>query len=249
MKSRTRSRNRRGSNTPSITTCSSGRCGSARRSPDDGAPGLEPLAPGGERADARLHAVGDDQQRVGGEQRGDLGLVGLELLEGGPDRGVLVGRVLQLDDRQRQAVDEEHDVRPAVVLVLDDGELVDGQPVVVVGIVEVDHPRLRAADRAVGRAVLHRHAVHEQAMHRAVARRQLRAFGPRELAEGVVERLGGQTAVEPRQRVAQPLRQHDLAVVAALRGRLAGRDLRAVPDRPADALEPGEGGLLRRRIR
>ena len=67
--------------------------------------------------------------------------------------------------RQRKAVDEEHHVRPAVVLVLDDRELVDRQPVVVVRIVEVDHPRLRAADGAVLRAVLDRHAVHQQAMH------------------------------------------------------------------------------------
>ena len=144
----------------------------------DGAPGLEPLAPGGERADTRLHAVGDDQQRVRSEERRDLGLVGLELLEGRPDGGVLVRRVLELDDRQRQAVDEEHDVRPAAVLVLHHGELVDRQPVVGGRVLEVQHPRLGAADRAVGRAVLHRHPVHEQAMHRAVARRQLRTLRP-----------------------------------------------------------------------
>ena len=76
-------------------------------------------------------AVGDDQRLVGGEQRRDLRLVGLELVEGAPDGGVLVGGVLQLDDRERQAVDEQHDVRPALVLALDDGELVDRQPVVV----------------------------------------------------------------------------------------------------------------------
>ena len=119
--------------------------------------------------------------------------------------------------RQRQAVDEHHDVRPAVVLVLDDGELVDRQPVVVVGVVEVEHPRLRPADRAVGRAVLDRHAVHQQAVDGAVARHQRRPFGARELAEGVVERLGGQRRVELRERVAQPLRQHDLAVVCRAR--------------------------------
>ena len=136
----------------------------------DGAPGLEPLASGGERANARLHPVGDDQQRVRGEERRDLGLVGLELLEGRPDGGVLVRRVLELHNRQWQAVNEEHDVRPAAVLVFRHGELVDRQPVVCVGVVEVQHPRLGAADLAVGRAVLHCHPVHEQAMHRAVAR-------------------------------------------------------------------------------
>src|SRR5207245_7838708 len=81
-------------------------------------------------------------------------------------------------------------------------------------------------------------------MHRAVARQQLRALGPSELAEGVVQRLGGQTAVELREGVAQALFQYDLPVVAALSGALTGRDLGTVPDRPADALEPGEGGVF-----
>ena len=36
----------------------------------DGAPGLEPLPPGGERADARLGAVGDHERLVHGEQGG-----------------------------------------------------------------------------------------------------------------------------------------------------------------------------------
>ena len=106
-----------------------------------------------------------------------LGLVRLELLEGGPNRRVLVSSVLQFDERQRQAVDEQHDVRTPRVLVLADGELVGGEPVVVVGIGEVDHPRLRAADGAILRPVLYRHAVHEQAMHGTVARLQRRPFG------------------------------------------------------------------------
>jgi hypothetical protein len=46
-------------------------------------------------------------------------------VEGRPDRGVLVGGVLELEDGQGEAVDEEHNVRPAGVLVLGDAELVD----------------------------------------------------------------------------------------------------------------------------
>jgi hypothetical protein len=168
----------------------------------DGAPGLEPLAPGSERADTRLHPVGDDQQRVRGEEQWDLGFVGLELLEGRPDRGVLVRSVLELHDGQRQAIDEEHNVQPAAVLVLRHGALVDGQPVVSGRVLEVQHPRLCAADLAVGRAVLHCHPVHEQAMHRAVARRHFRALRPGELAEGVVQCCGWQTAVKLRESVA-----------------------------------------------
>ena len=66
-------------------------------------PRHEPLAVGGEGADARVNAVGDDQRLVEGEQGWNLPFVGLELVEGGPDGGVLVRGVLQLHDRQRQA--------------------------------------------------------------------------------------------------------------------------------------------------
>ena len=60
----------------------------------DGAPDLEPFLIGRERADARLRTVGDDEEFVVVEQRGDLSGVGLELFVGVPDRGLLVGRVL-----------------------------------------------------------------------------------------------------------------------------------------------------------
>ena len=58
----------------------------------DRAPGLEPLLPGRQRADARFEAVRYDERGVEREQRRDFHLVGLKLLEGRPDRRVLVGR-------------------------------------------------------------------------------------------------------------------------------------------------------------
>jgi hypothetical protein len=63
-------------------------------------------------------------------------------------------------------------------------------------------------------------------------------FGPRQLAEGIVQRLGGQRRVEPRERVAQALGQDYLPVVVALGRGLAGGDLAAVADLPAGGLEP-----------
>ena len=63
----------------------------------DGPPGFEPLPPGGQSSHAGLHAVRENKQFIWGEERGDLGLVSLELLKGGPDRGALVGCVLQLE--------------------------------------------------------------------------------------------------------------------------------------------------------
>ena len=165
-------------------------------------------------------------------------------MEGGPDRRVLVGGVLELQHRQRQAIAEEHHVRAAAVLVLGDAELVDREPVVACGIIEVDHPRLCAADRAISVAVLDGYAIDQQAVQRAVALDQIGTLGPDEVAERIVQRFGGQCWVEPGQRIAQPLRQHDLAVVAPLsRGHVRG-DVGAVGHAPAGALQPGQGGLF-----
>ncbi len=58
------------------------------------------------------------------------------------DGCVLIGRILELDDCQRQAVDKDQNVRTAVPAVLGDCKLVDGKPVVVVRIVEIQEPDL-----------------------------------------------------------------------------------------------------------
>ena len=221
-----------------------GHVGTGQRFAADGAPRLEPFHPRGERADAGLGPVGDHQQLVHGEQRRQLGLVGLELLPGLLDRGVLVGGVLELDHAQGQAVDEEHDVGTAVVLVLDDGELVDREEVVRPGVGEVDDLHRRPPHGAAGVAVLHRHAVDQHPVEGAVARLQRRPLRQGQLAEGVVQRRGGQLWVEPRQRIPQPLLQDDLPEVVALGVGGARGDVRAVCYVPADIAQPVEGGLF-----
>ena len=179
------------------------------------------------------------------EQRRDLRLVGLELLEGGPDRRVLVGRVLQLDHGERQAVDEQHDVRPARVLPLGHRELVDGEPVVVAGRVEVDD---LACAPAIEPSLRRYSTVTPSTSIRWTARLRSTSDGAssaRQLAVGVLQRLGRQVGVEAHERLAQPALQHDVAVVrvAALGARLAAAIRgRAAPRSPA--LQPGEGGVL-----
>ena len=205
------------SNTPASTTSSSGMRGGGILPPVDRAPGLEPLPARAERADARADAVGDDERRVGREERGDLRLVGLELLEGRLDRGVLVGRVLELDHGERQAVDEEHDVGPPRVLPLGDGELVDRQPVVVLRAVEVDDPRLLAGDGAVLAAVLDGDAVDQHPVDGAVALQKGGRVDARELAEGVLEGFGREGGIEASERGAKAACEDDVAVGGSVR--------------------------------
>ena len=64
------------------------------------APGLEPLLTRGKRPDTSGKPVGDDEGLVHGEQRGEFGFVRLELLPCRPNVGLLVNRVLQLDNGQ-----------------------------------------------------------------------------------------------------------------------------------------------------
>ena len=89
------------------------------------APGLEPLPACSERPDSGLDSVRNDQRCVEGKQRGDFRFVGLELLPSRPHGGILVRRVLEFDQPKRQAVDKQHDIGSALVLVLDYRKLVD----------------------------------------------------------------------------------------------------------------------------
>jgi hypothetical protein len=169
----------------------------------DGPPRLEPLCPRREGADAGFDAIGDDEHGVEGEQGGEFRLVGLELVEGAPEGRVLVRGVLEFEEHQGQAVDEQHHVGTAGVLGLAHGELVDREPVVGVGLVEVENPHLSARNRAVRAAILHGDPVHEVAMEGAVAHFHGRAFGTGELAEGVFQSLGGEIRVKVGERLAQ----------------------------------------------
>ena len=111
-------------------------------------------------------AVGDDQRRVGREQRRDLRLVGLELLERRPDRRrsrrpaflssiTASGRPLTNSTTSGRRV-----CCPSTTV-----NWLTASQSLFSGLVEVDDARLRAGDRAVRAAVLDRHAVHQHPVH------------------------------------------------------------------------------------
>ena len=90
-----------------------------------------------------------------------LRLVGLNLVKGFPDVGMHVGRILQLDQHQRQAIDEEHDIRPAGMVGTLDRVLVDRQPFVVGCIGPVNQADKIAPSFPVF-LILHRHPADQQ---------------------------------------------------------------------------------------
>ena len=215
----------------------------------DRPPRLAPLAAGRQCPDARLQPVRHDERRIEDEQRRDLRLVGLKLLEGRPDRGILVDGVLQLHDGQRQPVDEQHDIEPALVSVLDHGELVDREPVVRVRFVEVQHANLSAANPAVRVDVLHGDAGDDHPMEVAVPGLQRHTGRAGQSAQGVIECVGGQVGIETGECGPQALAQHDRTVVGAFIGWRARRDIRAVGHGPAERCEPVERKRFDRRLR
>ena len=163
------------------------------------------------------------------QQRGNLRLVGLHLGVGAPDRRVLIRRVLQLDQPQRQPVDEDHDVRPAVVLPLDHRELVHRQPVVRAHVAEIHQPHMIARDAAVGARILHRHAVAQHPVKGAVRLRERRRRHPQHLAQRLLPRLLGNGRIQPPDGLAQAPRQHHVAKRIPLRRRFTRRECGPCP--------------------
>src|SRR5690606_32943040 len=94
-------------------------------------------------------AVTDDLQHIEMKQVGDVLLVRLQLIPSSPDVRVFIARILQFDDNEWQAVNEQHYVRPARELRALDAELVDRKPVVRSDIGEVEQSHAVAAGLAV----------------------------------------------------------------------------------------------------
>ena len=90
---------------------------------------------------------------------GQLSLVGLKLLPSGPDSSVLVGRVLQFDNAQGQAVREQHNVGAARIAVFGNAELVGCQPIVGFQGVGVNNLGLLSLDGAINDLILNLNAL------------------------------------------------------------------------------------------
>ncbi len=193
----------------------------------DGAPWHETLFVGGDGADAGFQAVGDYQKGIVGEDRGDLLLVGLELVESIPDGGVFVGRVFQLEDGQRQAVYEDDDVGAAVVLALDHRELVHHEPVVGVRVLEIDEVGKPDSDGPVGPFAFHGDSLYQHAVEGPVIREQRMGLRHGRLAEGLLQGFRREVRVQPAQGFPEAIPKRHLGERAAFRRRLAWGDISA----------------------
>ena len=112
------------------------------------------------------------------------------------------------------------------------------------GIVEIDDLYLRPTNGSIVSPMLHCHAIYEHPVKGAVAGFKGRAFGARELAEGVVQRRRGQAGVQLGEGVLHPTLQRHLPIVGALGVGHARRDVRTVRHLPAQGGKPVKGSLF-----
>ena len=214
--------------------------------PLDGPPRQEPLLRSRQRPEPRFGTVRHDAELVVAHELRDavLALVRLDLVVRGPDRGVLVGRILQFDVRQRDPVHEDQDVGPARLPRSPDAELVDDEPVVRLRIVEVDQADRLGGDPVRAGPGLDRGSVDEHAVEAAVVPDKRRRVMCDHLPEGLVQDLSVQSRVQGLQRAAEPAREDDVAVVVSLTGEGTRSDLRSSEDLVAERVEPFEERFL-----
>ena len=127
------------------------------------------------------------------------------------------------------------------MLVLDDRELVDREPVVARRFAEVKHANLRAANPAVRVDVLHRHAGDEHPMEVAIPGLQRRPGRACQPAQGVFDRVVGNIGIEPGERGEQAVDQDHHAVVVPLGGWRVWCDVRTMEDGPTERFQPIQG--------
>ena len=205
-------------------------------------PRHEPFLVGRDGADARYRPVRNHAAHVRLEQLLNLGRVVLNLLEGDGHVRVFVRRVLQFDDAQGDAVDEDHQVRTAGHLPLD-RELAHEQPVVVVRVLEVEHLH-RAPPSMPVLFHLNGDAVSQPGVDVAIGLDEGLTRVLEQTLAGVLQGLAGQLRVQARECVMQPAAKGDLRVVLALRMRATGRDGLAGHIVPAQFSEPADAGFF-----
>ena len=194
----------------------------------------------------RLDAIGRDQHRIGPKQRRYLRLVGLQLIEGAGQRCVLVAGVLQLEHTQRQAIDEQHDIRPPVITLFDDRELVHRQPVVQIeatAAVQIDQANPVPAHMAVV-VIFDRHTLDQILVQPPVLFDQRRRLARQKTADRLLARVIRYRWIQARHRIVQTIQEHYVLIGRAQRLRAVWRYIRSARNSPAQFTEPFERRFL-----
>jgi hypothetical protein len=115
---------------------------------------------------------------------------------------------------RRQAVDEQHQVRPPDLLAVD-GELLDRKQIIRAG--EVDHWHAEHGTPSIRFHSLKRHTVAQPVVHLAVAVDQGLRAETRQLGGHLIDLRGRERWIQASHRVAQPWSEHNLYIAIARR--------------------------------
>ena len=141
---------------------------------------------------------------------------------------MLSSRVLQLQQRQRHAVHQHQDVRPAILIIFYNRELVDRHPVVVLRKLEVDQPQPHRAQRTIRIPVLDGNTLGDELVQAVVLIDRALRLRTTHTRKGGVDQVRGSPWIDPSDRLTQSIPQEDLLVGVTLRSWLTRRDFGAV---------------------
>ena len=175
----------------------------------DGLPGRKVLPRCAPDAVQRLRSVRNHGDGVGIEELGDAVAVVANLVEGVFDGGFVAPRILELEDRQGQAVDVDHQIGAALALP-GDGQLIDHQEVVGFGVVPIDGIDQAIVDGAVVPFDVQGVASGGVLVERHVAAQGVDAVRPGETTGGFVEGGGRQIGIASGQKGLQAILEDDL---------------------------------------
>jgi hypothetical protein len=205
-----------------------------------GTPGQKPFATRRERSDSRFHSIRNDKGLVKTENRRNFSLIRLDLVESRPDGRPFVSGILEFQESEWQPIDKYHDIGPTRMLVLQNGELVDGEPIVVLGLVIIDDMGLSAGNGVIRPPIFYVHTFNQVFVKRSIAGFKSGALRARYFMKGIFESFRRKAGIESGKRIPQPLAKDNLTVVFALSKKLTWGNLWAVLDSEAERLEPNK---------
>ncbi len=154
------------------------------------------------------------------------------MTEGISDGGVLIAKIFQLEEGERNSIHEDDDIGAAIGAIFDDGELIDGGPIVVFGLLKVEESDEVVNDAAFF-TVFDVDAVREELMKATIAFFEARANDARGFADGIGDGLGGNFGIDAREGFLEAAQQQNLGIVLAFCEQFAGRDERTMDNRVA----------------
>ncbi len=134
------------------------------------------------------------------------------MLKGFPNVCIGISRVLQFNYRQWQPVYKDNYIRAALDSILNYGKLIDGNEIIIHGVVIVNHVNNIPANGAIRALVFYSYTFNQISVDDMIVSYQRRLVGVNELAQGFSQSISRYSRIDKPQRIPEPSLQYDLAV-------------------------------------